>query len=102
MVTPQIHRARVSSGRQPSCGGNDNIGSGGAGVQEYRNALAAARRHFDACPDAHLHYDVSYREAWGRFASAIKGPAPTSTLLVVKGLANPDYLLEIDAVAVVA
>jgi 2-iminobutanoate/2-iminopropanoate deaminase len=28
------------------------------------------------------------------------GPPPPSTLLIVKGLANPDYLLEIEVVAV--
>ncbi len=44
--------------------------------------------------------DIKYREGYGRVRSQYyKGTPPTSTLVVVKGLANPDYLIEIACVA---
>jgi len=44
--------------------------------------------------------DISYREGYGRVRNQYyKGTPPTSTLIVVKGLANPDYMIEIACVA---
>ena len=44
--------------------------------------------------------DIKYREGYGRVRGQYyKGNPPTSTLVVVKGLANPDYLIEIACVA---
>ena len=44
--------------------------------------------------------DHKYREGYNRVRNQYyKGTPPTSTLLVVKGLANPDYMIEIAGVA---
>ncbi len=44
--------------------------------------------------------DNNYREGYGRVRNQYyKGTPPTSTLLVVKSLANPDYMIEIAGVA---
>ena len=44
--------------------------------------------------------DIKYREGYNRVRSQYyQGTPPTSTLVVVKGLANPDYLIEIAGVA---
>jgi enamine deaminase RidA (YjgF/YER057c/UK114 family) len=44
--------------------------------------------------------DIKYREGYNRVRNQnYKGTPPTSTLVVVKGLANPDYLIEIAGVA---
>ncbi len=44
--------------------------------------------------------DNKYREGYNRVRNQYyKGTPPTSTLLVVKGLANPDYMIEIAGVA---
>ncbi len=45
--------------------------------------------------------DIKYREGFGRIRSRYfeKDP-PTSTLLVVQGLARAEYLIEIEAIAV--
>ncbi len=44
--------------------------------------------------------DTKYREGYNRVRDQYyKGTPPTSTLLVVKGLANPDYMIEIAGVA---
>jgi len=44
--------------------------------------------------------DHKYREGYNRVRNQYyKGAPPTSTLVVVKGLANPDYLIEIASVA---
>ena len=45
--------------------------------------------------------DIKYREGYNRVRNQYyKGTPPTSTLVVVKGLANPEYLIEIAGVAV--
>lgn len=46
--------------------------------------------------------DREYREGYNevRRAQYKKNP-PTSTLVIVKGLANPDYLIEINGIAVI-
>ena len=47
--------------------------------------------------------DPRYREPLGEVRSRyLTGPLPASTLIVVAGLASPDYLLEIEGIAVVA
>ncbi len=44
--------------------------------------------------------DNKYREGYNRVRNQYyKGTPPTSTLVVVKGLANPDYMIEIAGVA---
>ncbi len=44
--------------------------------------------------------DIKYREGYGRVRTQYyKGDPPTSTLVVIKGRANPDYLIEIACVA---
>ncbi len=44
--------------------------------------------------------DIKYREGLGRVRNQFyKGTPPTSTLVVVSGLANPDYMIEIASVA---
>lgn len=46
--------------------------------------------------------DIKYREGLGRIRlEYYKKSAPTSTLIVVKGLANEDYLLEIEGIALI-
>jgi 2-iminobutanoate/2-iminopropanoate deaminase len=46
--------------------------------------------------------DPRYREALGKVrVQYIKDPVPASTLVVVAGLAEPDYLLEIEGIAVI-
>jgi 2-iminobutanoate/2-iminopropanoate deaminase len=45
--------------------------------------------------------DLRYREAYNRVRlKYYKQHCPVSTLLVVAGLANPDYLIEVDGIAV--
>ena len=45
--------------------------------------------------------DIKYREVYNTVRSNYyRNNCPTSTLLVVAGLANPDYLIEIDGIAV--
>jgi 2-iminobutanoate/2-iminopropanoate deaminase len=45
--------------------------------------------------------DRQYREGYNRVRMGqYKGNAPTSTLVIVTGLASPDYLIEISGVAV--
>lgn len=46
--------------------------------------------------------DIKYREAYNKVRlKYYRNSSPTSTLLVVAGLANPDYLIEIDGIAVI-
>lgn len=46
--------------------------------------------------------DIKYREAYNKVRlKYYTNNCPTSTLLVVAGLANPDYLIEIDGIAVI-
>lgn len=45
--------------------------------------------------------DIKYREGYNRVRNQFyKGTSPTSTLVVVKGLANADYMIEIAGIAV--
>lgn len=46
--------------------------------------------------------DIKYREAYNKVRlKYYRTSSPASTLLVVAGLANPDYLIEIDGIAVI-
>jgi 2-iminobutanoate/2-iminopropanoate deaminase len=46
--------------------------------------------------------DIKYREAYNRIRlKYYRQNCPVSTLLIVAGLANPDYLIEIDGIAVI-
>jgi reactive intermediate/imine deaminase len=46
--------------------------------------------------------DINYREAYNRIRlKYYRQNCPVSTLLIVAGLANPDYLIEIDGIAVI-
>ncbi|MCA1559783.1 MAG: RidA family protein [Acidobacteria bacterium] len=46
--------------------------------------------------------DIAYREGFNRIRARYYGNTPpTNTLVVVKGLANPDYLIEISGIAVI-
>jgi 2-iminobutanoate/2-iminopropanoate deaminase len=46
--------------------------------------------------------DIKYREAYNQIRlKYYTNRCPVSTLLVVAGLANPDYLVEIDGIAVI-
>ena len=45
--------------------------------------------------------DRKYREGYNRVRQQqYKNNSPTSTLVIITGLANPDYLIEINGVAV--
>ena len=39
-------------------------------------------------------------DCWGAYASVMPSPPPAATLAVVSALASPDYLVEIEAIAV--
>jgi|SRR6185369_3290755 len=46
--------------------------------------------------------DRKYREGYNEVRmQQYKGQTPTSTLVIVSGLANPDYLIEINGIAVI-
>lgn len=46
--------------------------------------------------------DREYREGYNEVRRGLyKGDPPTSTLVIVKGLAHPDYLIEIAGIAVI-
>ena len=75
-------------------------------VQVFENlkkALAAAGADFENLVKITVYVtDPRYREALAEVRNRYLGSAlPASTLVVVAGLAQPDYLLEIEAVAVV-
>ena len=75
-------------------------------VQVFENlkkALAAAGADFENLVKITVYVtDPRYREAVSEVRSRyLTGALPASTGLVVSGLAHPDYLLEIEAVAVV-
>ena len=71
--------------------------------ENLKKALAAAGADFANLVKITVYVtDPRYREALAEVRSRYLGSAlPASTLLVVAGLAQPDYLLEIEAVAVV-
>ncbi len=75
-------------------------------IQVFENlgkALAAGGADFRKLVKITIYLtDPRFREALGKVRTQyIKDPVPASTLVVVAGLAEPDYLLEIEAIAVV-
>ena len=72
--------------------------------ENLKKALAAAGADFKHLVKINVYMtDPRYREALGQVRTQyITGPLPASTLVVVAGLALPEYLLEIEGVAVVA
>ncbi len=83
--------------------GKDDIEAQAVQVFEnLRIALASVGASFEDVVQTRTYItDLSYREAMGRVRQRyFQGPPPASTLLVVKGLASPDYLIEVDAVVV--
>ena len=71
--------------------------------ENLKKALAAAGADFENLVKITVYVtDPRYREALAEVRNRYLGSAlPASTLVVVAGLAQPDYLLEIEAVAVV-
>ena len=71
--------------------------------ENIKTALAAGGASFADLVKITVYVtDPRYREAVGEVRRRYLGDAlPASTLVVVAGLANPDYLLEIEGVAVV-
>ena len=75
-------------------------------VQVFENVgavLRAAGASFDNLVMTTTYLtDIKYREVYNRVRlQYYKNGCPTSTLVVVAGLANPDYLIEIDGIAVI-
>lgn len=70
--------------------------------QNLQRALAAAGGGLEHIVKLTTYItDLAYREGYNQVRQRyLKPPMPASTLVVVKGLAHPDYLLEIEAVAV--
>jgi enamine deaminase RidA (YjgF/YER057c/UK114 family) len=71
--------------------------------QNLGAVLAAAGASFDHLVMTTTYLtDISYREAYNRVRLKYYGATqPTSTLVVVKALGHPDFLIEIDGIAVV-
>jgi enamine deaminase RidA (YjgF/YER057c/UK114 family) len=70
--------------------------------ENLKKALAAGGADFSQVVKTTIYLtDPRYREAVAEVRRGYLGAnLPTSTLVVVAGLANPDYLLEIEAIAV--
>jgi 2-iminobutanoate/2-iminopropanoate deaminase len=84
------------------------VGQGDAAAQAeqcYKN-IQAIIQHFGGTMDDVVKItqyitDLAYRPLVARPRDAYLGtPGPASTLVVVKGLAAPDYLVEIEALAI--
>lgn len=114
--TPQAnysHVARVGnvlylSGQIPVDVDGSLVGAGDAGQQAeqcFKN-IDAILRHFRAGPEQVARMttyitDLAYRPLVGHARDRYFGtPGPASTLVVISGLASPDYLVEIEATAV--
>src|SRR5713226_9619821 len=71
--------------------------------ENLKLALNAAGADFSNVVKINIYLtDPRFREPLGKVrAQYIRDPLPASTLVVVAGLAEPDYLIEIEAVAVV-
>jgi enamine deaminase RidA (YjgF/YER057c/UK114 family) len=70
--------------------------------ENLAKALAAAGAEFGDLVKMTVYLtDRRYREALGEVSGRyITGPLPASTVVIVAGLFHPDYLLEIEAIAV--
>ena len=85
-------------------GAGDFVAQATQVFENLRKALAAAGAGFENLVKTNVYVtDPRYREALRDVRSKYLGTTalPTSTLVVVAGLAMPEYLLEIEAVAVV-
>jgi enamine deaminase RidA (YjgF/YER057c/UK114 family) len=71
--------------------------------ENLKHALAAGGAGFEHLTQLRVYLtDPRYRDALRDVRARYLGATvPASTLLIVAGLADPDYLIEIDAVAVV-
>lgn len=113
--TPQANYSQVSrvgntlyiAGQVPLDGDGNLVGPGDPGRQAeqcYRN-IEAIIGHFGgtlANVEKITQYitDLNYRPLVSKPRDrAFRPPYPASTLVVVKGLASPDYLVEIEAIA---
>jgi 2-iminobutanoate/2-iminopropanoate deaminase len=70
--------------------------------ENLKAVLAAAGASFDNLVMTTTYLtDITYRDAFNKVRVKYYASAPpTNTLVVVKGLANPDYLIEIAGIAV--
>jgi len=70
--------------------------------ENLQKALSSAGADFKDLVKINVYLtDARYRESLGEVRSKyLQGPLPASTLVVVAGLAQPDYLLEIEGIAV--
>ena len=85
-------------------GPGDIVAQANQVFENLAKALAAAGASFGDLVKTTIYViDPRYREALREVRSKYLGsaPPPASTLVVVAGLAQPEYLLEIEAVAVV-
>jgi enamine deaminase RidA (YjgF/YER057c/UK114 family) len=85
-------------------GPGDIVAQANQVFENLAKALAAAGASFGDLVKTTIYViDPRYREALREVRSKYLGsaPPPASTLVVVAGLARPEYLLEIEAVAVV-
>ena len=97
------------AGQTPQDENGQTVGKGDITAQavkvfeNIKTALAAGGASFADLVKITVYVtDPRYREAVGEVRRRYLGDAlPASTLVVVAGLANPDYLLEIEGVAVV-
>jgi enamine deaminase RidA (YjgF/YER057c/UK114 family) len=85
-------------------GAGDFVAQANQVFENLAKALAAAGASFGDLVKTTIYVtDPRYREALRDVRTKYLGstPPPASTLVVVAGLAQPEYLLEIEAVAVV-
>lgn len=70
--------------------------------ENLKKALSSAGADFKDLVKINVYLtDARYREPLSEVrARYLQGPLPASTLVVVAGLAQPDYLLEIEGIAV--
>lgn len=114
--TPQANYSHVTrvgntlyiSGQLGLDGDGNLVGEGDAAAQAeqcYKN-IQTIIRHFGGTMDDVVKItqyitDLAYRPLVARPRDTYLGtPGPASTLVVVKGLATPDYLVEIEALAI--
>ncbi len=82
-------------------GKGDSAAQARQAMENIQGLLEAAGATFDNVVKLNLYVtNMGDREAMGRArAPFLKPPYPTSTLVEVKALAHPDYMVEIEAVA---
>ena len=114
--TPQAHYSHVTrvgntlyiSGQVPLDPEGNLVGAGDAEAQAeqcLRN-IETIVRHFGGTPDhivkiTQFLTDLSYRPLVARARDRMfSAPYPASTLVVISSLASPEYLVEIEATAV--